>query len=1025
MKPLGKFGCIALLLAANVGAWAQSAAPSAVTDLTATPSTSAAVPVPVLAPNSIDLPPPPSPRVPFTSPAPDTAENAGVTEAIVAGQSALGIGVASVAVDCFQDALNRSGLDQSIKDLLHLNLATAYLALGDAAKAAAALNAIAENNTPAYLLRDTLLKEQNQKWDDAAAQLARIMPASLNALDLSWYYMAQATLSEQQHNLTATNEAWNQAIAAAANPLQQGQFEASRLRAQILLDPAAAPTHQADLEKSLQDPNLDSALGAKDAGLLAVIYDQQGRRGDALALIRKKLMLVDLDRQTLDALRLEYVIIDQEEPDPANLADDQDKLKSILNDVPDSGAPDSASLRQLQEIALAQLQHIVPGIKNTNPDGLATLKASIDKIVNDASAHPLLKQLYLLQTQLDLALQKYPEATVAAQHILDLPAEPGHDPAREGAWRTLAIIAWNAPVPKYRDAVSNLSALHAALPGDINVTELLADLYFLIGDASGDPDDYLHAADYYQSLLNDPSAGQRGTHLVRAVESELKANKLDEASALLDAAVARYNDIPAMDRWKAEYNVLWALRGHDRVPEAFNRVAHLLDANHGLDLLPIALRLRLLWLDADLAVTVDDANAAEKAKVFEGEAEKAQQLPDLDLDAKELAANGLLLQMQAAAKMNDPKAELGFYDILEAKDGFYVNSDAAVYAQFIIAHELAALNRYAEAQKLMENLADTPAFKDFNGPISQAPPGAEYAPSARYEAAMDAVSLNRNGPYTEALGLLKQFVDDYAKNPLYAGSSLIYNVRYEQGLLELSSNDYSAAYDYFSNLLGLLKGKPLSDTMYSAALIARAMCLVAMAAESDGDLPTGVGGDSAAKRQAEMQDKRNVAMSELEDLFNKTQLVPVAHVQAGVLLGHLQAEDETNPDSAMKAAIPTYYQIFNSCVVSPNDTALAVDRDPDGRYWVARCCYELGHLLEKLDRRDEARIIYQQTIDRHLSQDYDKTFQDLIDTLHAPAASTAVQPAPAPPSATQPAAIAPAPAPAPAPDTNSGNNPGP
>ena len=957
MKPLGKIGRVVVLFAMAAGASAQS--------------------TPALIPVEPENPPLPSPAVPFAPVTPDAAENAEVTESLIAGQSALGLGVYSSAINSFLDALTQPNLDQNTRDTLNLNLATAYLAQGDAVKAAAALKAVSASGTPAYLLRDALCLEREGKWVEATAQLVRVDPASLAAADQPWFYLAQATLAEQHQDLAGATAAWTQASATAVTSLQKAQFDSAAMRAKILLDPSAALAAAPDLEKNLKDPNLDSALGAEDARLLAVIYDNQGRRSDALALLSTKLMLVDLNRQSLDALRLEYVILDQEDPSTANAADDQAKLKNILDDWPDQNAPDVQAITGSQERALAILENGLADKAGSPSDQLARLKdlkTYIDEKAADPRGHPLLKQLYLLQTQLDLALQQYPAAALAAQHILDLPPTPDRDLAREGAWRTLAFVAWNSTPKKYREATSNLLALHKALPDSFEnktITALLADLYFLNGETDGDPADYLNAAGYYTSLIDAPPLTiSRGTLLVRAIESQLKANQPNDAITLLDQTVGRYADISPDDRWSAEFNILMALRDHDRANDAFNRLAHMLDASHGLNLMDKALRLRLRWLDATLAVEESDPSATDKAKLLKEEAEA--------VSAHELAADGLLLEMQAAAQAGQPDQEAGFFTALQAS---YKDTDAAVDAQFIIAHELAAKNNFADAQKLMKNLADP--FEDFEGAISSAPPGAKYAPTARYEEAQNAYALERStGQYADALYILKQFSTAYTNNPLYAGSPLIYNVRFMQGKLELESNDFSAAKEYFDELLEMLKDRPRSDLLVASTLMARAQCLVTLATLPDGDV--------AARRAA--------AIEELEGLFNKSELPAGARVQAGVQWGALLALDDAGADKAAKV----YFQVIQEFLLGDPALAKQLDNDPNGRAIMAKCIFELGKLKESQGLSDEARRLYQLVIDYHLGPD--EYAQYLINSLRAPPPSV---PANAPP-------VAPAPASAPA-----------
>ena len=1002
MKPLGKIGRIAALLALAGSAWGQTAVPPA-----AASPTQSLVPV---TPSGDLLPAPlPFPTVtPYAVSPPSVSETTNAVVAAERGRSALANGLAKPAVVFFLEALSQPGLSQEARDGLYLELATAYLAEADVspeatAKAAAALKAVeAATNTPAYLLRDVLLKERGGQWAEAGPQLARITAAQLPLADQPWYYLAQAIFSEWSKDAAGASVAWNLAI-SKATPLQAAQFEAALWRGQILLGQQATPEARDKLQQQMDAAAADPATNTQYALDLAIVLDKLGARDAAKKLISDKLRRVDLDKLSRYNLRLEYVLLDQEGPvdaAPVPGDTDQDKLQTILQDWPEKDAPDHEKLVQMQAIALGLLadSHLT-----LNPKGL---KEVIDALVLDPRGHPLLKQLYLLQTQLDLDLQFYKEAATAAQNLLAMPRETPRDPAREGAWLTLAMVAWSASPRQYLEAAKNLNSLLTELPPDDpgrrKFTATLADLYFLNGDQSGDQTYYLRAAEFYSTLITDPPPEEQlGPLLERAVESELRAGRLDEALARLDQVASRL-DPDAEARWRAECNVLLALRNSGRGAEAFQRLSRLLDNAH-IDKWQIDLRLRLRWLDAALAGSVQDPTAMDKAHVLQDEAEAALKLggsrEEMALRT-ELAANGLLLQMQAASRVAqaaaakaaqanpaaDDKQKLAaaqadeerFFNDLQNK---YRDTDAGIFGVLFFAEDLAGNNLLVQAKDKLNELADR-----FEDPAKRQNPGAEYAPRARYEAALYAEASDATGTYQEAMDILKKFAASYRDDPLY------FQVLIKQGELLVKLKQFDLAFDVYDTLANMLikgQGRPLRDELVASTLMARADCLITIS-----------GLDS------ENKEKRKAALSELGVLVNQTELPIWTRVEAGYKHAKLQAVDD--PDKALAA----YWQVINDFLLKAGMMA-ELDKGPDGRKYMASCFYELGNLYENQKDYASARKVYEMAKGLNLMPElFDKRIRDLAS---APAATVAPSPAPA---------TIPAPAPASSSAPASGGSPG-
>ncbi|HTB63608.1 MAG TPA: hypothetical protein VK737_08465 [Opitutales bacterium] len=990
-KPLRRIGQVAVFLAANAIGWAQSSP-------TGDAASATTQPAPVATP---------LPEAPYAPQMPSIVQNVTAEGEIDLGESALENDYIPIAIYIFKQELDKPGLTNKTRDTLNLDLVTAYLGMADQANATAALAAVGTTDTPAYLLRAALLQELNGKWDDAKALVARLDVAGLSPADQPLYYMAQATMAEQRQDLPGATNAWNQAIASATTPLQADKFKAALERAKILLDPSTIAGDVPTLEKQLQDPTLDASTHANLACELAVIYDKSNHADDALKLLSNELMRVGLSPENLDALRLEYVILDRANPTAAKTADDVEKLKNILDDWPDKTASNYNQVLQFQENALSLLQNIL----TSDPASLPTdLEAYIQDKIADKRGHPLLKQLYLLQTQLELVLAQaydspnaekhspaatthYAAADLAAQKLLELSSSPERDPARESAWNARYIAALNQTPPAYRDAATYLldlyNSLHAAVPDSLEtkqVTLRLADLNFLNGEASRDPQDYLTAARYYADLLDDPPPEtDRGTILGRAVESDLKAGQVDAARKLLDQKVAQFVTIDPLNRWRAEFNVLLAMQdsGPDGAAQAFKRLEGILDETH-VDALPASLQLRLRWLDAMLAYDQNDPSALQKGKKLQEVASQVLALNNSipDLNVHELEAQGLLFQMKVQALAGHTTEEGDLYTTLNSPN--YADTEAAVSAKFIKAQELADQNKYEDAEQLIKKLAD-----DLD--TAPNPAVAKYAPDARFKEALYAKHLDSTNQYKDALRILTDFVNAYRKDqPYYAHNPLIYQVIEEQGELKSESGDLQAAAEYFSELINMLDEEhfPDSDPLKAYALEKRAQCFISIAGASNAD-----------------KDKRNKALTELERLYEKSELPLNVQMWAGVRYAMLMAADTTQPDAAAAAAAAQYWRVIDKFIRKPELRA-ELDKFPDGRSLMATCLENLGR-LEWGDQLHDAKLAlqaFQMLLDYHLEKE--NYVQSLMNSVIPPAAPATT---PATPQDTSPPVTPPTP----------------
>jgi TolA-binding protein len=811
-----------------------------------------------------------------------------------AGRDALRAGLPNLAQDYFNQALASPGLDGAARDGLNLDLAMAWLALGQVGNASAALSAVGQKDTDAYRLRAGLVAARSGRWTEAAAGLAQVNVNQMPATDRPWYYVGKALIAEQGNDAAAAQAAWQQAVAMALTPMQKAQFEAAQWRSQLMMNGQATPENAATLAQRVTDYQ-GLAPGVQFAKEYAIVEERLGQHDAAVSTLSKLLAnMPNVDPDTADSVRLLLATLD-----PLSSAS-EGKLIEVLQGYHMPMTPEE---QQTQEIALTLLEHN----RDTAGD-LAGLQKDLDALTTPGHKHPLQDRIYLVQARLALKQGRLTDAAASAKQLLD---EYPSSPAHQDAWRLLAEIAWRSDPPRYRDAADYLHRLRAELPDGPERTRLaglLADSYFLSGD-------YADAADAYTALLTEANPPiPRGALLLRAVQSDILAGQLDAALRLDEDAVARA-EIAAADRWPAEWNVLSALRDNGREQDAFKHLDQLLGTDQTAAALPPELRLRLRWLAARLAVDVADASMAQRVQALQADLDA---LPDgsaagLDQATRDaLQAHALLLEGQAANLAGQAAAYHAFFTKLRDK---YPGTDAAIYSMFFEAQALAAAGKTADAQGLMSNLADKY-------------PKSEYAPLALYESALYAEARGEANHYQDAMTKLGQFATTYPKHPL------LYQVRLLQGDLERKNNNFTTALGIYDRLLQEAPDNP--DR--ARAELDRADCMVEQA-----------GADP---------DKQEAAEAALEHLLNSPTLPVDARVEAGFKLGYMLAHND-KPDDAAQA----YYQVVSRIL---DDAKQAGGLGSQGRFWMARCLFELADLYEQKSQFETARRLYQQVLEHGL-----------------------------------------------------------
>jgi len=874
--------------------------------------------------------PPALPSAPLAPPPPDLAASVTADETAREGADALQMGLPDLAERLLTRALASPDLPAARRDKLNLDLASARLALAKDAAAKAALDAVTAPDSTAYVLRAGLLEARAGLWTEAAGHLARVQPDQLTAAERPWYYFTQGLLEDHAGHAAQANKFREQARDAATTPLQKAQFDAALYRGVIIAGDATPQLEQTLRQSAATNPGQPGILFAKQLAIVLELLYQRGAAPDghaqAVAVVQDLLRTVRPDSQDPqdDDIRLLLGLLDK------NSGRSATELEKILKHQGD---------RHTMEIALALLQN--NAFFGGNP---AEMQQFYDDQIKQVPKHPLLDQLYLLRAQLALDQNQSEVADKYAQQLLQ--EFPG-SPARQAALGLRAYIAWRSEPRLGGRAADYVNQLRAELPEGpdrVRLTALLADMYYLNGD-------YRNAADFYAALLLEPAPPQpRGALLFRAVESQLQAGRLEEAIKNLEAAAA-LNDVAPLDRWRAEWNVIRALRADGRDADAFARLDRL--AGPSATALPTELRLRLRWLAARLAVDARDPSAVTRARALQEDLDLAARSPG-DMAAlppdlwAQLQSNALLLRGQAAFLVGDMNEYHRAFDLLRA--GEYKDSDASAYSMFDEARQLATDGNFAGAQTMMKELA-------------QKFPLSDYAPEAYYEAALNAKA---RGQYQDALAQLGPLLR-------YTDKPLVYQGRLLYGELQRQLNNVPEALAAYNSLL---RDWPTDHPLRARAAMGKADCLVVLAVQDPAN--------------------RAAAVGELESLVSSKNLPVDARVEAGFKLGNLlESGDATDRDHAAEA----YFNVIQSFLQNPA-TAAQLGAQGTGRYWMVRCLFALAELYEEKNQLDQAQKLYHLVIDRGFTEGQSTAESRLKKQPNASA--------PAPP----PAAPAPAPVPA-------------
>jgi len=325
----------------------------------------------------------------------------------------------------------------------------------------------------------------------------------------------------------------------------------------------------------------------------------------------------------------------------------------------------------------------------------------------------------------------------------------------------------------------------------------------------------------------------------------------------------------------------------------------------------------MAWLQARLAY--DTGDYARTITLAE------QLLPTLGdtEDDHELSATLLLLEAQAGLALNpatqttpaptpgNPQTQAAA--TLQKLRATYPKTNAAIYSYIVEADAAAKRGQIVEAEALLTKLAD-----DHNDDKT-------YAPYALYQAALYAERRGTQAQYYhEAYNILERLVKNYR------GSDFYFYARLRQGNLLCHLNDYGAALTVYTDLVNNFKFPQFPDALLAEFALA----------------------DTYHALSATDASRKESAATIYERLYdlNRPDVSADLRIEAGYKFGLSLLERDDTPRLET-----IWWQMVHQYL---DDDTRAARLSGKGRYWIARTLLDLGEVLERQNKIQQARELY-------------------------------------------------------------------
>jgi len=829
------------------------------------------------------------------------------------GQSALTIdaatrahnlGMPSIAAGLYRQMLEGPGADRG---RLTLALATALLDAGRAEEAEQALVALSEPRGAAWHLRAGLAALHLDRREAAQAAWDAIREADLSPADRPWYWFLTGALWDTApvRNMSEANRFYLLAEAGAPTELARARFQlaAERVRLQLF-----GVKSEADLKpgRDNYERAKGTQLGHAFAEAHAVALHLLGRKGEAVEFLQAELVsLPAQEREWGDKLRLDLGLIGDRSRNGAG----RNALVQLL-----AGGHSAERQRQALQL-LAESSREDPERSH--------FRAELNRLIGVVPRHPILESLLYYRAQLALGDADYRQSERDANALLT--EFPG-SPLRAHAFGVLTQSAWEQR--RYRTVADNARKTRAELPEVLG--QARAILGVLEAEAWFRAEDFRSAADAYAAVLRERPAGlethRLGELMFQRVLAEINSGS-GEAARVLD----ELNADPAFDPenlWQAEWHLAKALRLQGHTAEAYSRVTNLLEgggrgsgAESGEKREPGAtkavlnseLRARMAWLQARLSF--EAGRFDETLRLVD--AIVAAPFDVEPLLRQEISSDMMLLRARAELASSREAEAL---ETLKKLRVDFPHADAAIYSYLIESGYYADQDKIGEAQLRLTSLTDNPAYER-----------SVYVPYALFQLAILSERLGGEKNFREANRRIEQLISSPAADDQ---PDLIFAARLKQGDLFRLVNDFPAAQVAYEDMVNRYARRP--DVVLAQLRLAQT---------------------HHAQRLVDPA-HAEIARLKFEELRDRVDAPPDVRVEAGYNLGLL-----LEWRGQWERAIGVWWDVITPFLIDDKNEIEPGAKRP---YWLATTLLSLGELLEKQDRLEEARKVYQLLIARKL-----------------------------------------------------------
>lgn len=830
----------------------------------------------------------------------------GADATLAAAQRAHDLGVLTAAVDLYRELLTRPDVDRRE---VGLALATVLLDADRAVEARAVLAGLPEPNGSAWELRAGLAALQMRERDAAQAHWDATRVDDLSAADRPWYWFLAGALYDLApvREISRANENYSRAEREAPTDLARARFQ---LAAEVVRLRMHGTASEADLRQAREDYERfpGRTIGYDRGKAYAVMLAESGRQAEAIAFLNRVLSVPPAERVVRDELNFVLGMVGDRGRHPDG--------RAALTRLLESGGNPVRQRQALQLLAEAS---------QVDPER-GQFRALLRRLVELRPPHPVRESLLLHRAQLALADKDYAQAEKDAMELRD--DFPG-SPLRVHAFGVLLQSAWEQR--RYRLAADNARRAREALAGlpdrgagdeaDLGLgasplfarSRAQAELGIVEAEAAFRAGDFRPAADAYAAVLR-----ERPTHLGPARLGELMymyvLAEIRSGSGAAPQLIDQLEEDPAFgleNRWQTEWSLTRALQLEGKTAEAYGRVTRLLGLPADGSRIRPELRARMAWLQAELSF---DARQFQETLALVGQLAATVAAVPEPLRT-EIASMGVLLKARAEFQLGQEAAALETGRRLRAE---YPLAEAAVQSFLVEADHFAAQDKIDQARLRLTDLVDNEGYK--NSP---------HVPYALFHLAVLSERLGQPNHLEEA----NKRIEDLVKMPAAAGETdLIFAARLKQGDLFRKMNRFPQAQQAYEDLVNKYPRRP--DIVL--AQLALAQC---HNAQSAGDPP-------------DAQSHANLAQLKFEELRDRVDAPRDVRVEAGYNLGALLARRGKREEAV---------KVWWRDVVRPFllEEQQPIDPGVKRRYWLGRTLLDLGELLERLGRPEEAKSAYE------------------------------------------------------------------